>query len=113
MAYYRTDLLKEAGMEPPKTWDDYLAIAEHFNGKDLNGDGKADYGSCIAKKRNAQIYWFITSIAGNFLQTFVDYPPSQIPASFTIDQAVADVKSKVAAAMQRQQQQSQSLQQKK
>ena len=26
----------------------------HFNGKDLNGDGKADYGSCIAKKRNAQ-----------------------------------------------------------
>ena len=54
MAYYRTDLLKEAGLEPPKTWDDYLAIAEHFNGKDLNGDGKADYGSCIAKKRNAQ-----------------------------------------------------------
>jgi multiple sugar transport system substrate-binding protein len=69
MAYYRTDLLKEAGMEPPKTWDDYLAIAQHFNGKDLNGDGKADYGSCIAKKRNAQSYWFITSIAGNFLQT--------------------------------------------
>ena len=29
MAYYRTDLLKEAGLEPPKTWDDYLAIAEH------------------------------------------------------------------------------------
>ena len=28
MAYYRTDLLKEAGLEPPKTWDDYLAIAE-------------------------------------------------------------------------------------
>jgi multiple sugar transport system substrate-binding protein len=69
MAYYRTDLLKEAGMEPPKTWDDYLAIAAHFNGKDLNGDGKADYGSCIAKKRNSQSYWFITSIAGNFLQT--------------------------------------------
>ena len=28
MVYYRTDLLKEAGMEPPKTWDDYLAIAK-------------------------------------------------------------------------------------
>ena len=42
---------------------------QHFNGKDLNGDGKADYGSCIAKKRNAQAYWFITSIAGNFIQT--------------------------------------------
>lgn len=51
--------------------------------------------------------------AGNFLQTFIDYPPSQIPASFTIDQAVADVKTKVKAAIQRQQQQQgQSAQQK-
>jgi multiple sugar transport system substrate-binding protein len=69
MAYYRTDLLKEAGLEPPKTWDDYLKIAQTFHGKDLNGDGKADYGSCIAKKRNAQSYWFITSVAGNFIQS--------------------------------------------
>jgi multiple sugar transport system substrate-binding protein len=69
MAYYRTDLLQQAGLAPPKTWDDYLAIAQAFNGKDLNGDGKADYGSCIAKKRNAQSYWFVTSVAGNFIQT--------------------------------------------
>jgi multiple sugar transport system substrate-binding protein len=69
MAYYRSDLLKEAGMDPPKTWDDYLAIAAHFDGKDLNGDGDADYGSCISKKRNAQAYWFINSIAGNFIQS--------------------------------------------
>ena len=40
--------------------------------------------------------------AAGFLQTFVDYPPSQLPARFTIDQTVADVKSKVKAAMQRQ-----------
>ena len=52
---------RRLGLEPPKTWDDYLAIAAHFNGKDLNGDGKADYGSCISKKRNAQAYWFISS----------------------------------------------------
>jgi multiple sugar transport system substrate-binding protein len=69
MVYYRTDLLKEAGMQPPKTWDDYLAIAKHFNGKDLNGDGKPDYGSCIAKKRNAQSYWMVTSVIGNFIQS--------------------------------------------
>src|SRR3954447_23547110 len=55
MAYYRTDLLKEAGMAPPKTWDDYLAIAQHFNGKDLNGDGKADYGSRLAKRRQGRL----------------------------------------------------------
>lgn len=43
--------------------------------------------------------------AANFLQTFVDYPPSQLPASFTIDQAVERVKHQVAEAMQKQQQQ--------
>ena len=69
MVYYRTDLLDQAGLKPPKTWDDYIAIAKAFQGKDLNGDGKPDYGSCIAKKRNAQSYWMITSVAGNFIQT--------------------------------------------
>src|SRR5262249_31923621 len=68
MAYYRIDVLKDAGLEPPKTWDDYLAIAKALNGKDMNGDGKPDYGSCISKKRGAQAYWFIYSIAGGFLQ---------------------------------------------
>ena len=28
MIYYRTDVLEEAGLEPPKTWDDYLAAAK-------------------------------------------------------------------------------------
>jgi len=42
MVYYRTDLLQQAGLQPPKTWDDYLAIAKAFHGKDLNGDGKPD-----------------------------------------------------------------------
>ena len=69
MVYYRTDLLDQAGLKPPKTWDDYIAIAKAFHGKDLNGDGKPDYGSCIAKKRNAQSYWMVTSVAGNFIQT--------------------------------------------
>src|SRR5262249_16831551 len=39
MVYYRTDLLKQANMAPPKTWDDYIAIAKAFQGKDLDGDG--------------------------------------------------------------------------
>ena len=30
MVYYRTDLLKQASMQPPKTWDDYLAIAKRL-----------------------------------------------------------------------------------
>jgi multiple sugar transport system substrate-binding protein len=69
MVYYRSDLLDEAGLEPPTTWADYLEIAEAFHGKDLNGDGNADYGSCIAKKRNAQSYWMIVSVAAGYLQS--------------------------------------------
>ncbi len=69
MVYYRSDLLDQKGMAPPETWDDYLDIAKAFHGQDLNGDGKADYGSCISKKRNAQAYWMIISIAGGFLQS--------------------------------------------
>ncbi len=69
MVYYRTDVLKQLGKEPPQTWDDYLDIAKAANGKDWNGDGKPDYGSCISKKRGAQAYWAILSIAGSYLQS--------------------------------------------
>ena len=69
MVYYRSDLLNEAGLEPPQTWEDYIAIAETFHGQDLNGDDRADYGSCIAKKRNAQSYWMVISVAAGFLQS--------------------------------------------
>jgi len=48
MVYYRTDVLEELGMEPPQTWEDYLAIAEAAHGMDMNGDGEGDYGSCIS-----------------------------------------------------------------
>jgi ABC-type glycerol-3-phosphate transport system substrate-binding protein len=53
MVYYRSDLLKDAGMAAPRTWDDYIAIAKAFHGKDLDGDGKPDYGSCITSGRCA------------------------------------------------------------
>ncbi len=69
MLYYRKDVLEAAGLEPPKTWDDYLAIAKAVNGKDMNGDGTPDFGSCIAKKRNAQSYWFVTDVAGSMIQS--------------------------------------------
>jgi multiple sugar transport system substrate-binding protein len=69
MVYYRKDLLKRDHVAPPATWDDYLAIAKRYQGKDLNGDGKPDYGSCIAKARAQQSYWFIYTVAGAFLQS--------------------------------------------
>lgn len=69
MVYYRSDVLAQAGLEAPKTWDDYLAVAAATNGMDMNGDGEADYGSCISKARNQQAYWWILSIATPFIQS--------------------------------------------
>ena len=69
MVYYRTDLLQKDGLQPPKTWDDYITIAQKYNGQDLNGDGTPDYGSCIAKAKGQQSYWWIISIAAGLLQS--------------------------------------------
>ena len=69
MVYYRSDVFAAAGIAAPETWQDYVAAAEATHGQDMNGDGTPDYGSCISKKRSAQAYWMILSIAGGFLQS--------------------------------------------
>ncbi|RIH84077.1 Bacterial extracellular solute-binding protein [Meiothermus luteus] len=69
MVYYRTDVLRQLGLQPPRTWDDYLNIAQRAHGRDMNGDGRPDFGSCIAKKRNAQSYWMFMSILGGYVQS--------------------------------------------
>jgi multiple sugar transport system substrate-binding protein len=69
MVYYRKDVLEKAGLQPPKTWEDYLAVAKAIHGQDMNGDGVADYGSCIFKKRNAQSYFAIQTVAAPIIQT--------------------------------------------
>ena len=69
MLYYRTDVLEAAGLEPPKTWDDYLTVASTLHGQDMNGDGEGDYGSCISKARAQQAYWWVFTIASPYLQS--------------------------------------------
>jgi len=70
MVYYRTDIAKELGSQPPKTWDDYIAFAKAVSEKKLTtDDGKPVYGSCIAKKKAAQSYWMVTSVASAFIQS--------------------------------------------
>ncbi|MDZ7952407.1 hypothetical protein [Nostoc sp. DedQUE09] len=43
-----------AGLTPPTNWNEYVAIAKQFHGKDLNGDGTPDYGSCMDKCNSCQ-----------------------------------------------------------
>ncbi len=69
MLYYRRDILEELGLEPPRTWAEYMTVAGAMHGKDLNGDGEGDFGSCIFKKRNAQSYFAMGSIAAGFVQS--------------------------------------------
>src|SRR5207247_11363430 len=33
MVYYRKDLLQKDGLKAPETWQDYIGIARHFQGK--------------------------------------------------------------------------------
>ena len=69
MVYYRIDVLDELGLEPPRTWDEYIDVAAAAHGRDMNRNGEADYGSCMFKKRNAQSYFAILSVAGGYLQS--------------------------------------------
>ncbi len=45
--------------------------------------------------KNAYLMGYMNLKAAAFLQTFKDYPPSQIPASFTIDQVVKDIDRRI------------------
>jgi hypothetical protein len=46
---------------------------------------------------NAYLHGWLTEHAAEFLETFVDYPPSQEPASFTIDQIAKSVEARSKA----------------
>lgn len=69
MLYYRRDIFDEMGLKAPRTWAEYMEVAKATHGKDMNGDGEPDYGSCIFKKRNAQSYFAINSVAAAYMQT--------------------------------------------
>lgn len=45
--------------------------------------------------KNAYLMGWVTFHAAGFIETFVQYPPSQTPASFTIDQIAKDVEMKI------------------
>ena len=69
MSLYRKDLLEDLGLPPIRNWDDVRYIVEHYEGKDINGDGVPDFPICIPtaeKSISHSIFW---SVASSFLQT--------------------------------------------
>jgi multiple sugar transport system substrate-binding protein len=77
--YYRRDLFenpehrrafkKKYGYElrEPRTWDEFTDMAEYFNGKDLNGDGKPDSGVTMALKVGEQGMFHFMSFSAPFI----------------------------------------------
>jgi multiple sugar transport system substrate-binding protein len=69
--YYRKDALDNSDYQrqfkekygyelaPPDTWDEYIDIAEFFNGWDWDGDGQINYGCSEMAKRGEVFFWFL------------------------------------------------------
>ena len=70
--YYRPSMFKEAGVEVPETWDDFLEVCKKLT-KDTDGDGKIDqYGFAMRGARGGHEPWasfVLASVPGN---TFFD-----------------------------------------
>lgn len=49
------------------------------------------------RAKNAYLIAYMSFYASEFLKTFVEYPPSQIPATFTIDQASRNIDEMIKA----------------
>jgi len=77
--YYRRDLLADPrhqaafrqkygyALDVPRTWSQFRAIAEYFNGQDLNGDGVPDHGLTLALKVGAQAMFHFMSLSAPFV----------------------------------------------
>jgi arylsulfatase len=71
----------------PKMYNLRMDPYEHA---DISGSGYDQW-----RTENAYMFAQAVMRAAAFLQTFVEYPPSQRPASFSVDQIVEDVKKKI------------------
>jgi len=59
LTYFRRDLAARDGWPAPETWtwEEFINIAQMYDGQDLNGDGEADYGACIASTSDANSFY--------------------------------------------------------
>jgi len=90
--YYRRDIIndpkwqeefkKEKGHDMPvamETWEDVLEIAQFFNGKDWNGDGKPDNGIALHLKVGGQgFFHFMALSAPCIVISYPGEPPTKV-----------------------------------
>lgn len=56
LLFYRRDLQERDGWDIPKTWDELIALAEQYQGQDLDGDGIEDYAICQPNQGDMAFY---------------------------------------------------------
>lgn len=67
---YREDLLVAGGYQAPQTWEDVLALGQHFHGQDLNNDSEPDYGVCMMKLGDiTQAYGQVMAVVAPYMQS--------------------------------------------
>lgn len=112
--YYRPSMFKEAGVEVPTTYEEFLTACEKLT-RDTDGDGKTDvYGFGMRGAKGGQEPWgsFIHARGGSFedmttpeavqgMQDFIDlYKKGYVPPSATADgfnEIIANFKSGLTA----------------
>lgn len=108
--YYRPSMFKDAGVEVPKTYEEFLTACEKLT-RDTDGDGKTDvYGFGMRGAKGGQEPWgsFVQARGGNFenfatpeaisgMQDFIDlYSKGFVPPTATADgfnEIIANFKS--------------------
>eukprot|EP00986_Skeletonema_menzelii_P002989 scaffold863_cov215-Skeletonema_menzelii.AAC.10 len=65
--YYSKDALKHFGLNVPRTWDEYLAVAKAVHGKEFNG--KTLNGNCFATGGGGLIHFSIQLIMASMTQS--------------------------------------------
>ncbi|HWK65964.1 MAG TPA: arylsulfatase [Rhizobiaceae bacterium] len=75
----------------PKMYNLRMDPYEHA---DISGSGYDQW-----RVENAYLFADAVARSAAFLETFVEYPPSQPPASFSVDQIVTDVRARIAEKM--------------
>ncbi|RMF78088.1 MAG: extracellular solute-binding protein [Chloroflexi bacterium] len=91
LLYFRKDILddpewqaaflEETGTElpnPPRTWQELLAVTSFFNGRDWNGDGDPDDGISLHLQQRNQGHFHYMSLSASFAQTFDPADPSRV-----------------------------------
>lgn len=53
--YYRRDLITT----PPSTWEELISVAAEYRGRDINGDGKPDFGTCVITEADMHILPYV------------------------------------------------------